>query len=499
MVDKAYLFNDEQMRHFIANGYVTLKTDFPATFHEAIYQKIEAVMEKEGNVGNNILPRIPEMQEVFDQPVVRGALTSVLGPDYIMHPHRHCHHNRPGSEAQRWHKDSYWGYRQVRHHRPRWAMAFYYPQDVSPEIGPSAIMPGTQYYTTRTNDDTEVELPVLGEAGTVTIIHYDLWHKAKANRTDKNRYMLKFQFTRMAEYPHPTWDNQREVWTPIENGAPANKHQVMWRHIWNWLSGNGTAAGSGASSSANGSVSRLIDALRDGNQPARLNAADELGLIGESAQEAMPALTDALGNASEPVGLNAAYALGELGAPAVPALIAASNSESELACGNAVYALSAVGAPAIPALIAALSHESEAVRRGAACALGEIGPSAQDAVPALTKVLGDTSESVRLNAAEALGLIGRPAQEIVPALVRALRDTDGQVRFSAVLSLARIGAEAQDAIPALKNALKDENRYVRGYAVEALQRIGTPEAKDALFSFLMTSRWCPLTTRESTF
>jgi len=55
-----------------------------------------------------------------------------------------------------------------------------------------------------------------------------------------------------------------------------------------------------------------------------------------------------------------------------------------------------------------------------------------------------------------------------------------------------------DAVDALKDALKDENRYVRGDAVHALHRIGTPEAKDVLLRFLVMSRWCPLTTREST-
>ena len=130
MLENRYLFNDNQMQDFIVNGYVTVKTDLPASFHEHIYNQLNAVVEAEGNPGNNVLPRIPEIQQVFDQPVIRGAFTSILGPDFIMHPHRHPHHNSPGSEAQGWHKDSYWGYLKMRNHRPWWAMAFYYPQDV---------------------------------------------------------------------------------------------------------------------------------------------------------------------------------------------------------------------------------------------------------------------------------------------------------------------------------------------------------------------------------
>ena len=36
MVDKTYLLTDDQMRHFIVNGYVIVNTDLPATFHDFI-------------------------------------------------------------------------------------------------------------------------------------------------------------------------------------------------------------------------------------------------------------------------------------------------------------------------------------------------------------------------------------------------------------------------------------------------------------------------------
>jgi hypothetical protein len=50
----------------------------------------------------------------------------------------------------------------------------------------------------------------------------------------------------------------------------------------------------------------------------------------------------------------------------------------------------------------------------------------------------------------------------------------------------------------LGGMFSDENRYVRGDTVHALYRIGTPEAKEVLLQFLMRTRWCPLTSREST-
>ncbi|CDN42712.1 hypothetical protein [Paenibacillus sp. P22] len=114
---KPALLTDEQMKAFIRDGVLLLQTDFPQEFHDGLVSQLNEVYNEEGNPGNNILPRIRDLQKVFDHPVVTGALTSVLGPDYLLHTHRHGHFNaspQPGG----WHKDSYWGYDRMRNHHP---------------------------------------------------------------------------------------------------------------------------------------------------------------------------------------------------------------------------------------------------------------------------------------------------------------------------------------------------------------------------------------------
>jgi hypothetical protein len=74
------------------------------------------------NPGNNILPVMPALQQVFDDPVVRGALTGLLGEQYVMHAHRFPHPSFPGRKEQQWHKDSYFGFQETRAHRPNWLM-----------------------------------------------------------------------------------------------------------------------------------------------------------------------------------------------------------------------------------------------------------------------------------------------------------------------------------------------------------------------------------------
>lgn len=501
-----YLLTDDQMRQFVAHGYLVLQTDFPAEFHETMSRQIADVMNKEGNPGNNILPRVPEIQEVFHHPTIRGALTSVLGPNYIMHPHRHCHFTLPGRKTQSWHKDSYWGHAKVRNHHQWWAMIFYYNHAVDEELGPSGLMPGTQYYNNRTGDETEQDIHMQGEAGTFALIHYDLWHRGGANLSaDRTRSMLKFQFVRMERPSAPTWDHTGAGWQGMNGDGPPNQHESIWQHQWQWLGGNGSST---SPAYMNGTVGTYIDDLTSPDKQQRLLAADGLGMMGEAAGEAIPALAHALADDYEPVALNAAYALAGMGAPAVDALISALDRDEKDLTRNAAYGLAALGTPAIHALTERLAHSAEQVRGYAAFALGEIGldstTDAQAVVAGLATVAADESEWVRRNSVEALGTLGvedAPAAEraTVDALCKGLQDSDGQVRFTSALSLTRLGPVAAAAVPALQQALQDENRYVRANAVDALKRIDSDEAKSVLIDYLLASRWCPSTTPESTF
>ena len=124
MTGNAHPFNDAQMAAYIRDSQIAVTADYPPQLHRAIYDEIETVLETEGNPGNNILPRVPPLQDILDHPAFVGALTSILGPDYYLYPHRYCHFNRQGSEGQPLHKDSL----TRRQHRTRWVMAMYFPR-----------------------------------------------------------------------------------------------------------------------------------------------------------------------------------------------------------------------------------------------------------------------------------------------------------------------------------------------------------------------------------
>lgn len=445
--------DDAAMQRFVRDGYVILKPGFSDEFNETVRAKIDGMTEKYSNPGNNLLPHIPEIQDIFDHPTVNGAMSSILGDDYYLHLHRHMHGNAPGSEGQNMHKDSLQNSRFAvdenhRHHHTRWAMAFYYPQDTPVEIGPTGIIPRSQYLNTRRQHEGEAVTPTAGEAGTVCIVHYDLLHGAMPNTTEGKRYMVKFLFTRMSEPETPSWDHDGARWDA--EGDPQDR---TWEHLWPWHGG------------ANGSK---LEPTRSASELAELLAGD-----------------------SEAEGVDAAYQLGYSGEDAVPVLINAIRGDSVAARRNAGYGFTVMGVEAVEALVEASRDEDADVRARAVDALGDMGERASDAIPALIDRLGDASEIVRRHAAEAVGTTAQKTDAGTMPLAGMLNDENDVVRRCAALSLARIGANAAEAVPALTKSLRESHYYVRGFSVQALRRIATPEATEGLLHYLEATRWDP--------
>ena len=461
----------EQLREFVARGFLTLKSSLPESYHRVIFERFDELAQGIGHFGNNLLPLIPELNELFEDAVVKGALTSVLGDAYAMHPHRALHKNPPGSDEQGFHKDSYWGYvRRVRNHRPWWVMIMYFPQDTQLAKGPTAVMDGSQHLNQRPENLCQ-EVPIDGPAGSFVLIHYDIWHRKMKNHTEANRYMFKFEFVRLrrpgrvdAEIP---WRKPRR--------SPGLDLSPVWRSTWNWLAGQGAAR-------ANGKAG--VHDLGAERESVGINAGYRLGLHNE-----VRSLLDALD--SNPATHENKRRYSDNG----------QIWREDTVVRNAAHGLVQAGAPAVPGLVDVLREGTPRGRKHAAFALGEI--DAADAGGALIDALADEDVHVRIAAAEALGII-EPTPATRDGLLAALDDPASEVRFDAALSLARAAVRGSTeamarAVAPLEEALFDTNRYVSAYAAEALERIGTREAFDALVPFLRTARWCPHTDNRRPF
>ena len=454
------LLTDEAMQRFIREGYVIVQSALPKSYHDAMYARLEP-LEEDGLVGhNNLLPMVPELSELLDEPVVRGALLSILGPDYYLHFHRHDHVNHPEKVQPmtswhlgdgRLHKD---GERHAhymvdgrRHHATRFAMLFYYPQDTTLEMGPTGIAPRSQYLLrSALSEDDRIALP--GKAGTVMIVHFDIAHgRYGANSTDVNRHMVKFLYTRNLDPARPSWSHESPDWA--DSGDP---QEPIWQYLWNWHRGVAPST-----------------ALRSGEDAALVER-----LHGSNVAEA----------------IGAAYTLGNLGL-VEPLLDALTSSDADLRC-IAGYGFPPLGAGAVAPLLDLLDGADPDLCVQVADILGDIGPRAADALPVLIQLCHHDDPRVRHYAIESVGIVGQLESAAPVELVDAIGDPDAIVRHHAALSAARFGPKAA-ALPGIVDALRDnlyhDHHHVRGWSIEALQRLGTPDGFDAALKYLMATRW----------
>ena len=90
------------------------------------------------------MARIPELWSIIRSNVVKSAVASILGPEYVLHPHRAVHTSEPindntitysaqkdapqmgrGSQAgSAWHQDAHSPLARARHHFPKYLRLF---------------------------------------------------------------------------------------------------------------------------------------------------------------------------------------------------------------------------------------------------------------------------------------------------------------------------------------------------------------------------------------
>jgi len=513
------LLTDKQVQDFIVEGYLELPpsevegSGSGEGFHQKVLLAALKLGDRAERHGNNILPALPELAEVFETPRCRGALASLLGPSYMMHPHRFCHVSKPGRHAQTWHRDSFWGHWDPRSQCPYWIMALYFPQDTPLELGPTCVLPRSQYYNKDEGrgsgkkgafgcgrwKDKELdqgvparywhlqEKPLTCRAGTIVLMHYDLWHRGPANvSSDGIRFMFKFQFSRMVSPIHPlcAWQPQNLIpdWTPYcdvhseseeRSEAEREKHNFyrtfqlpLWQGIWSWFCGREVSSLDPRPSVTLRSIPkddllRMVCRPDDHHEPRRVAAARLLGSQASSDGQEARELVCEFDKSSCLLGRSAMEALEAAGPSVLLPLLTAASLHS-----------SAPAARALGRCFDALVPTSVSTPRELPV------PAAPSVAEFLHKLCfkGD-DDTMRFCAAEALGCVC--CSESCDILLEVVtREAVGHVRAVACHSLLRLlasGCLDEDAVQGVYAAMlvaqQDPDRYVAAYAAEACHRI----------------------------
>jgi HEAT repeat protein len=207
-------------------------------------------------------------------------------------------------------------------------------------------------------------------------------------------------------------------------------------------------------------VPALVKALKDEDARVRLEAAENLGLIGPPAADAVPVLLKLAKQDADPL--------------------------VRVVAARAVACIDPKNETAVPILVEALKDKAGKVRKSAAQSLGDLGPGARSAVAALIETAKDLDPTVSWAVIDALGQIGPDAETAVPTLVEALKDAG--TCGAAVEALGQLGPKARTAIPALEAVLKEDSAPLRWTAAASLVRIGGAGAKPGVAFLLKPGR-----------
>eukprot|EP01050_Picozoa_sp_SAG11_P028375 SAG11_NODE_7557_length_1129_cov_1.768932_1_plen_151_part_00 len=125
------LLTDDEVKSFLINGWHIL-TDIavPEAVHDSIYTEgVDFLGREDVLIAENVTSRIPAIKHVVSSPVVRGAVQSLLGEGYALHPHTFLHSTSAGND-QDFHKDGIlpWNGHAMRTHQPEYLLLLYYPQ-----------------------------------------------------------------------------------------------------------------------------------------------------------------------------------------------------------------------------------------------------------------------------------------------------------------------------------------------------------------------------------
>ena len=457
---------DRLLRDFASRGIVVLAPEdlgVAPAIHDVIYAKERELFRD--NRGTITTAAIPEVLQVVNAPGVVAACNQLVGEHWAIVPFTHNAPFASGAHDQHWHKDDNGPFngRKQRHHQSVQVELLYYPQAVDAEMGPTAIVPYSQYWAFNHEENQDnfagadhldfnyhlsgmERVPVSGpkssydaddiaaqrtrhdvrmrgaitatgwplvrqfevaplRAGSVVLYSHNLFHRGNHRRDDwrkwrcRPRFMWRFWLYRTIE---PAGAMSDEVdWNEL-GIDPLTQHDLAT-----------------APTDATAVWRYHHHWLRSGTPPPR-QAGDA---------DALAQQLHIQHDAAEPARIGAAYKLANLAhtGTAVRLLGQALHSERETVRRAAAYGLAALGEDATPVLLDAATSPAKWVRKAAVFALGDAGAAndmVRDAIA--TRLAADESVYVRSVAAAALGCLGRRAvaagagATLVPACLDAL-------------------------------------------------------------------------------
>jgi hypothetical protein len=454
-ISPVYTTPDRVLQDFVSRGLIVLSPEslgVPADIHRTIFEKEQTAFKS----GNRVSAAgIPEILEVLNSKGLVSACNQLLGENWAIVPFTHNTPFLSGASDQHWHKDDNGPFngRKQRHHQAVQIEMLYYPQLVSQDMGPTATIPYSHYWTfnheenhdnfagadhldfayqldgmerepvsgprssysredivnRRTKHDirmrdavTNLGWPLVKpfeaaplSAGSIVLYSHNLFHRGNHRRDEFEnwkqhpRFMWRFWLYRTTEPGVTSSQDWQQDGTDTLTNTNLSQIPEDVSEIWRYH----------------------YQWIQTGQSPAPRTSA--LNLSADQRQQEAEALYLQLldkGESAEPARLGAAYKLASIGDTdlANQVLAKALYHERESVRRAAGYGLAAVGPGATSVLVEATRSPVRWIRKAGIFGLGECGEITDGVIDVLAKHLQhDSSVYVRSVAAGSLGCLGR--------------------------------------------------------------------------------------------
>jgi hypothetical protein len=193
---------DTQVLEFCKNGFLMLEGIVPDEINRRTVAYLDAHPISEPSA---ILMEDWFMENVICHPQAAGAVRSLLGKDFGLPILMSNHRIQTPMPAQNWHRDG----GSQHSHEVHYLQVFYYPQACTPEMGPTALLPGSHFLFSLSTymghyGNIRGTYFASAPAGSVFITMYSIWHRRSASTAPGLRNLLKYNYFR-TQPPQRDW------------------------------------------------------------------------------------------------------------------------------------------------------------------------------------------------------------------------------------------------------------------------------------------------------
>ena len=191
-----HLISSKDMARFVASGYLRYEDVVPKDLCEACREEMQnnKGFLSVGTPFEETWPKETALGETFRLPKVKGLIQSLVGPDPL-YDHHAAHLVKAGQlKGPDMHQDSVIDFRENYYD----IQLSFFPVDTPDEMGGTFLIPGTHFRNVRTGEIRGYQ-HMVGKiwatcpAGTMYVWNTRVWHGARSNYTDKDRYMYKLR------------------------------------------------------------------------------------------------------------------------------------------------------------------------------------------------------------------------------------------------------------------------------------------------------------------